>query len=506
MSAKRSGILGGLLAIAAAVPVRAQDGTNWMSFIPDQWTLGAFSIPGTHETCARFETVPDTAICQTLTLPEQLAAGVRFFDIRCRHINDVFTIHHGIDFQNLTFGEVLESVTEFLDANPSETVIMSVKEEWNASGVTRPFWQTFEAYHAADLSRWHVGETVPALGAVRGKIVLVRRFPTSGTVRGLDALTGWSSNVPATMNVGTSLRVQDWYRLPDLEPASFDAKWALVRSLVQEAVAEGIADTPTRVNFLSGHDRNFLGIPRGIIALADDMNQRLRLQFLAEPKCHGGALLVDFVTPALARQVYLSSIPGIAPDGTAGVAAVDSDHDGVPDEQEVTAGTDPFDHDSDGDGTSNAAEHFGGTDPSSAAWDLDPIVLETSTGAVVTWNAAPGRTYRVVCCGIDPLTRAFIGWHPVESGNACGFAVVNAPIGTDGQPLPERLRRWRIEIELRDCPADLDGSGAVDGVDLGLLLSQWGPEGCSAADLDDDGAVDGIDLGLMLASWGACAP
>jgi hypothetical protein len=42
----------------------------------------------------------------------------------------------------------------------------------------------------------------------------------------------------------------------------------------------------------------------------------------------------------------------------------------------------------------------------------------------------------VVACGIDPVTRAFIGWHPVEAGNACGFA--------------------------------------VDGIDLGLLLASWG--------------------------------
>jgi len=505
MIAKRSGILVGLLAVAAAVPVRAQDGTNWMSFIPDQWNLGAFSIPGTHETCARFETIPDTAVCQSLTLPEQLQAGVRHLDIRCRHIADVFTIHHGIEFQNLTFGEVLSSVTAFLDANPSETVIMNVKEEYSAAKVTRAFWQTFEAYHAADPSRWYVGENVPALGAVRGKIVLVRRFPTAGTVRGLDAWSGWSYSVPATISVGSGFRVQDWGQLPDLEAASFDAKWNLVRALLDEAISEGIADTPVQLNHLSGFDLNFLGIPRGIIALAGDMNDRLRLQFSAEPKCHAGVVLVDFVTPALARQVYLSSIPGVVPGGPAGLAAIDSDFDGASDEDEAAAGGDPFDRDSDGDGTSNLAEHLGGTDPLDAASDLEPRVTETASGAVVTWNAAAGRTYRVTACGIDPKTRAFIDWHAVEAGNACGVALVAAPLASDGEPLPVRLRRWRIEVEPTGCPADLDGSGAVDGVDLGLLLARWGPEGCGAADLDDDGIVDGVDLGLLLASWGPCA-
>jgi hypothetical protein len=53
------------------------------------------------------------------------------------------------------------------------------------------------------------------------------------------------------------------------------------------------------------------------------------------------------------------------------------------------------------------------------------------------------------------------------------------------------------------CPADLDASGAVDGADLGRLLSAWGTPGASA-DLDHDGAVNGADLGLLLSAWGAC--
>jgi len=52
------------------------------------------------------------------------------------------------------------------------------------------------------------------------------------------------------------------------------------------------------------------------------------------------------------------------------------------------------------------------------------------------------------------------------------------------------------------CPADLDGSGSVNGGDLGILLSAWGGPG--EADLDGSGVVDGGDLGFFLASWGEC--
>lgn len=51
------------------------------------------------------------------------------------------------------------------------------------------------------------------------------------------------------------------------------------------------------------------------------------------------------------------------------------------------------------------------------------------------------------------------------------------------------------------CPADLDGSGAVDGADLAILLAAWGSAG---ADLDADAVTSGSDLAILLAAWGPC--
>jgi hypothetical protein len=52
------------------------------------------------------------------------------------------------------------------------------------------------------------------------------------------------------------------------------------------------------------------------------------------------------------------------------------------------------------------------------------------------------------------------------------------------------------------CTGDIDASGAVDGADLGVLLSSWGSSG--PADLDLSGIVDGADLGMLLSAWGGC--
>lgn len=47
---------------------------------------------------------------------------------------------------------------------------------------------------------------------------------------------------------------------------------------------------------------------------------------------------------------------------------------------------------------------------------------------------------------------------------------------------------------------DVNGDGAVDGADLGLLLGAWDTS-TPDADLNDDGIVDGADLGLLLGNW-----
>jgi hypothetical protein len=53
--------------------------------------------------------------------------------------------------------------------------------------------------------------------------------------------------------------------------------------------------------------------------------------------------------------------------------------------------------------------------------------------------------------------------------------------------------------------ADLFRDFNVNGADLGILLSQWGPNTpLTESDLNGDGVVNGADLGLLLSFWGAC--
>ena len=48
--------------------------------------------------------------------------------------------------------------------------------------------------------------------------------------------------------------------------------------------------------------------------------------------------------------------------------------------------------------------------------------------------------------------------------------------------------------------ADLDQDGKIDGLDLAVLLGEWGASG-GIADINEDGIVDGGDLAKLLGQW-----
>jgi hypothetical protein len=50
---------------------------------------------------------------------------------------------------------------------------------------------------------------------------------------------------------------------------------------------------------------------------------------------------------------------------------------------------------------------------------------------------------------------------------------------------------------------DLDLSGIVDGVDLGLMLVKWGQPNPGIPDCNGDDIFDGLDLGILLVHWGS---
>lgn len=212
-------------------PTSTANNPRWMTDLRDDVRLPALSMPGTHDSMSFYG--GDAVQTQTLPLPEQLRAGVRVLDIRCRHIADAFAIHHGPFFQNAFFGEVLRTVNAFLHENPGETVLMRVSQEYDPADNTRTFEETFrELYWLSfpDLF-WKGASNNPTLGEVRGKVVV------------LQAFSGQRYGVP----YGT-FPIQDDYQLG----SNWDlySKWEKVRGFLMQANV-GNYDT-FFMNYLSG--------------------------------------------------------------------------------------------------------------------------------------------------------------------------------------------------------------------------------------------------------------
>ncbi|TDC39859.1 phosphatidylinositol-specific phospholipase C [Micromonospora sp. KC213] len=247
---------------AAHRSLRTADNPDWMRHLPDATSLAALSLPGTHDTLA----IHGGAWTQTqenhgnsaATLAVQLRAGVRAVDIRAR-INEgnTLTIHHGGTYQQANFDDVLNVLGSFLAARPTETVVMRLKHECtgefgsctDASGQLG-FADVFDRYRAArpglfwapSVNR-SAGAAVPALGAVRGKVVLaVLHGPRGGRhgQYGLAQFADWGH--------GSSTYVQDEYHVPNVGAI------ATKRDRVRRHLDATSAGDPTRmyVNFASG--------------------------------------------------------------------------------------------------------------------------------------------------------------------------------------------------------------------------------------------------------------
>lgn len=146
---------------------------DWMKHMPDNVSLAALSIPGTHDTLTHHlgESHPRLQ-CQSIDLETQLAAGIRYIDVRARlnvsrsshrlnyrheddeveEINPDFDdqnfngveehldvddenwpgnllIFHGSAYTGYTFTDVMNTVFNFLDNHPTEIIIMRLQKE-----------------------------------------------------------------------------------------------------------------------------------------------------------------------------------------------------------------------------------------------------------------------------------------------------------------------------------------------------------------------------------------
>lgn len=195
---------------------------NWMGALDDHHLLSELSIPGTHDTMTYLVQggwVPEMgwATCQELSLEGQLQRGIRFIDVRLfvdRPNGPVLHLCHGSVDIAYSMEYVMEGCCRFLRENPSECIVVSVKNDRD-DRADQPLFAELVAATVNDpryRDFWYTGKTVPRLGDVRRRMVLLRRFPLSDL--GINANERWPDNQPFTYTNtdGVKFDVQDEYK------------------------------------------------------------------------------------------------------------------------------------------------------------------------------------------------------------------------------------------------------------------------------------------------------
>lgn len=95
---------------------------KWMSMIKDETLLKNVVIPGAHDAGTKGLTY--LAKTQDRNTADMLACGIRYLDLRVSKAKSgELKIYHG-PFKGVTLNSVLEDITQFLTANPSEALIL----------------------------------------------------------------------------------------------------------------------------------------------------------------------------------------------------------------------------------------------------------------------------------------------------------------------------------------------------------------------------------------------
>lgn len=305
---------------AALAEASQYSASSWMSAIDDNTKISSITIPGTHDSATAHITPGYFLQCQKLGFSDQLYAGFRYLDIRLavesgkgENPDQLKFIHafgdcrkSGSPFSGkLHLDDCLNDVYAFLDANPSESIIFCVKDEGDDDPAV--FEDLFFKYIDDNPEKWYTKNEIPALGDVRGKIVLCTRFDDVNGMgdEKMGLTTHWSQQENkepiedpqevAVIYGDVQLYVQDRFKY------GIQDKWSAFVSALDNCMA---GDIVLSLNFLSTSGSGSAGHPK---SYAKTLNAQLLSTGLNKGNCYG-VVIVDFGEEALARHIFATNI------------------------------------------------------------------------------------------------------------------------------------------------------------------------------------------------------
>ena len=170
--------------------------SDWVSMVKDDTKVCKLSIPGTHDTMTGmgfYQPVLKyifgiTSISQVSTLEEQMACGIRFFDMRpvvsidtlATDPNEkrILRMAHGISEIDVTLEQTLDQLKSYLAYHQDEFFIVKLQADNGLENQST--WPVLlnkvlskDKYNGLFVQNWRPDITV---GEVRGKVLLLSRY------------------------------------------------------------------------------------------------------------------------------------------------------------------------------------------------------------------------------------------------------------------------------------------------------------------------------------------
>jgi len=217
---------------------------SWMSVVDGNRYISSLSLPGTHDSTAVSDT--PTVGCQTMSITEQLNAGIRYFDLRSGLVGNALIMYHNFYPINppnfLLLSTVIGDMLSWLSTHSTEAIIVQIKQDQDPILSTISFATAIAMQIQQNIGSWYVGTTVPTLTALRGKIQLVRRYSVNATAGeraiGIN-VTGWLDNSPRfdiNTTSGVHLIIQDEYAFDEALASIVKDKFNVLNAVLTEAV------------------------------------------------------------------------------------------------------------------------------------------------------------------------------------------------------------------------------------------------------------------------------
>ncbi|KAK2616833.1 hypothetical protein QQS21_000210 [Conoideocrella luteorostrata] len=210
---------------------------SWMKGLPNHVNITSLSIPGTHDTMT-YDIKKFSLQCQNWDLATQLNAGLRYFDIRARMKDNELHIFHASEPTGHSYQDVLLAMFAFLGANPSEAIVMRLKEEGRPVGHNnrRTFQEAFNYARLDSLatksgSQKHLyiyndtAQPIPTLGQLRSKIFILQNW--------IDTSKKAGNQTYGLQWEGPQMMLEDRWIIPS--PAHLDQKWEAIEPALEKA-------------------------------------------------------------------------------------------------------------------------------------------------------------------------------------------------------------------------------------------------------------------------------